>query len=157
MFVAQNRIKQQYPHFSGLFPTVIHGHQTLPKGSLQIIHTNNNHWVAVSTCNTAQEDFILYDSMYTSVGKNTRIILAKMITTDRPYFTVRVANITKQSRESDCGVYVIAFITHKADLKSDLLSMRLWEMINLSLLQTSGCGAKNLSTPSLSASFQWNA
>ena len=114
MFVAQNLIKQQYPHFSGLFPTVIQGNQTLPKGSLQIIHTNNNHWVAVSTCNMAQEDFILYDSMYTSVGNNTRIILAKMITTDRPYFTVRVANITKQSGESDCGVYAIAFITHIA-------------------------------------------
>ena len=110
IYVAQKLVKQQYPHVTGLFPTVLQGYQ-LPKGSLQIIHVDNNHWVTVSTCSSAQEDFILYDSKYTSF---TQILLAKIIKTDKPFFTVRFANVTKQSGASDCGLFAVAYITHIA-------------------------------------------
>ena len=49
------------------------------------------------------------------MSQSTARILAKMIKTCQPYFTVRVANVAKQSGTRDCGVYAIAFITHIAN------------------------------------------
>ena len=54
---------------------------------LQIIHTDGDHWVAVSTFNTQGADTIVYDPKYSSVSKSTQTILAKLVNTDKPAFS----------------------------------------------------------------------
>ena len=86
------------------------GRQPLPTGSLQIIHTDGDHWVAVSTFNTEGADIIVYDPKY-----STQTILAKLVNTDKPAFSVRMASVLKQSGSSDCGLFAIAYVTHIAN------------------------------------------
>ena len=114
MSVAQTLIKQQYPHISGLMPTIIQGRNPLPKDSLQILHTDGDHWVAVSMFDTGDEDIVVYDSKYSSLSPSTQALLAKLVHTDKPTFTVKLANVTKQSGASDCGLYAIAYLIHIA-------------------------------------------
>ena len=59
MYVAQTLIKEQYPYINGLMPTILQGRNPLPKHSLQILHTDGDHWVAVSTFNTGDHDIIM--------------------------------------------------------------------------------------------------
>ena len=79
---------------------------------MQILHTDDEHWVAVSTFDTGDEDIVIYDSKYSSLSQRTQTLIAKLVNTDKPSFTVRVASVTKQSGASDCGLYAIANITH---------------------------------------------
>ena len=55
-----------------------------------------------------QRKISFYDSMYTSLNKNTQMLSAEMIRTDKPSFT-------EQSGASDCGLFAIAYITHIAN------------------------------------------
>jgi hypothetical protein len=90
MCVAQNLIKQQYPHIHGLMPTVLQGRNPLPQDSLQILHTDGEYWVAVSTFDTGDEDIVIYDSKYSSLSQSTQAVLAKLVNTDKPSFNVKV-------------------------------------------------------------------
>ena len=51
---------------------------------------------------------------YTSVSESTPTILAKMVYTDRPFFSIKMASVSKQSGSSDCGLFAIAYKTHTA-------------------------------------------
>ena len=82
-------------------PTILQGRNPLPKHSLQILHTDGDHWVAVSTFNTGDHDIIMYDSKYSTLSPSTHTLLAKVVHTA---FTVKLANVTKQSGDSDCGL-----------------------------------------------------
>ena len=115
MRIAQALIKQQHPHINGLLPTVIQGKNPLPQGSLQILHINTNHWVTVSTLNTESEDIIMYDSKYSSLSETTEDVLAQLVNTDKPFFSVKVASVTKQSCLADCGLFAIAYMTQIAN------------------------------------------
>ena len=80
---AQLLIKKQYPNITGLDPTILQEVGSLkpfPPGSksLQILHTDGNHWIAASNnigCTTT-EDIIVCDSMYTSISASTRQLLS---------------------------------------------------------------------------------
>ena len=110
--VAQTLIKQQHPHINGLYPTVLQGQYTLPEQSLQIIHMNNNHWIAASTIHVVDADIVLYDSKYSCLSESSKILLSKLIKTDKPTITIKMASVTKQSGDSDCGLFAIAYATH---------------------------------------------
>ena len=71
----------------------------------------------MSNFNTETEgvDIIVYDSMYSSLSKNTQTILSKLVHTDKPELTVKMANVSKQSGTRDCGLFAIAYITHIAN------------------------------------------
>ena len=79
--------------------------------SLQVIHVDGNHWAAASTVNCKREDIMIYDSLYCSVNCKTKHLLARLVHTSKPVFLVRVANVTKQSGTSACGLFAIAYIT----------------------------------------------
>ena len=81
--------------------------------SLQILHVNGCHWIAVSTvdCTASTEDIVVYDSKYASLSTETKLLLSQLVHTDKPAFTVKVASVTKQSGSADCGVFAIAYIT----------------------------------------------
>ena len=57
----------------------------------------------------------MYDPKYSSVSKSTQTILAKLVNTDKPAFSVRMASVLKQSGSSDCGLFAIAYVTHIAN------------------------------------------
>ena len=115
IYIAQRLIKKQFPNVGGLQPTVLQTHmKPLPTGSLQILHTDGNHWIALSTFNCDAAVITVYDSKYTSVSESTQTILAKMVYTDRPFFSIKMASVSKQSGSSDCGLFAIAYITHIA-------------------------------------------
>ena len=113
---AQLLIKKQYPNITGLDSTILQEVGSLkpfPPGSksLQILHTDGNHWIAASNIGcTTTEDIMVYDSMYTSISASTRQLLSQLVYTDKPTFSIRISPASKQSGNSGCGVYAIAFI-----------------------------------------------
>ena len=109
---AQILIQEQFPQFSGLKSTILQKIAPLkpfqPQSkSLQILHVNGNHWIAVSTvgCTASTEDIVVYDSKYASLSAETKLFLSQLVHTDKPAFTVKVASVTKQSGSADCGLF----------------------------------------------------
>lgn len=86
----------------------------LPAESLQILHTRGNHWIAVSTVNCTAVDITVYDSKYSKLSSDTEMLLAQLVHTDKSVVSVSIANVTKQSGSSDCGLFATAYITHIA-------------------------------------------
>ena len=58
---------------------------------------------------------VVYDSKYSSLSGSSQALVAKLIRTDKPSVTVRIASVTKQSGDSDCGLFAIAYISHIAN------------------------------------------
>ena len=117
MTCAQKLIKNQFPQYNGLQNTILQQTKFLKPllKSLQILHTgetenNRNHWIAVSTVNyNKKEDIIVYDSKFSSsLSPDT------LIKTEKSAICIKVANVTKQTGLSDCGLFAIAYITHIA-------------------------------------------
>ena len=112
IYIAQCLIKKQFPNVGGLQPTVLQTHmKPLPTGFLQVLHTDG---ITLSMFNCDAAVIAVYDSKYTSVSESTPTILAKMVYTDRPFFSIKMASVSKQSGSSDCGVFAIAYKTHTA-------------------------------------------
>ena len=81
--------------------------------SLQILHTDGNHWIALSIFNCDAAVITVNDSKYTTVRESTQNILANLNYTDRPFFSINIPSVSKQSGSSDCGLFAIAYyITH---------------------------------------------
>ena len=115
IYIAQRLIKKQFPNVGGLQPTVLQTNmKPLPTDSLQILHTDGNHWIALSTFNCDATVITVYDSKYTTVSESTQSILAKLVYTDRPFFSINMASVSNQSGSSDCGLFAIANVTHIA-------------------------------------------
>jgi hypothetical protein len=111
--VAQTLIKEQFSNICGLHPTILQANsKCLPPGSLQIMHSDGNHWLTASTLNRGTEDIVVYNSMYASVTESTHSLLAKLVNTDKPSFSVQMANVMKQTGNLDCGLFAIAYMTH---------------------------------------------
>ena len=112
---AQYLVKSKFPNVCGLRSTLQQQKQVAPlePNSLQIIHLPG-HWIAASTMNLSKEDIIVYDSLSTKVSENTAQILAQLVHTSNPQFTVKAPNVTKQSGSYECGLFAIAYITHLA-------------------------------------------
>ena len=109
---AKSMIKNQFPHIFGLNTTLMQDSMSpLTNGALQIIHIDSNHWVTTSTVNRESCDIVVYDPKHTSVSEE---ILAKLVYTDKPTFSMKMARVTKQSGSCDCGLFAIAYITHIA-------------------------------------------
>ena len=83
-------IRNQFPHIGGLQNTQLK-RSTKPfqsgKGSLQIIHIDNNHWVVASTMNCGNTNITIYVSMNPSVS---------MQKTQKDQFTIQIAKVNSQ-------------------------------------------------------------
>jgi len=110
-------IRNQFPHIGGLQNTAILQlkKSTKPfqngKGSLQIIHIGNNHWIVVSTINCQPSNITIYDSINSLVNMETQSILASLLKTQKDQFTIQIAKVNKQSETQDCGVFAAAYCT----------------------------------------------
>jgi len=117
MAAVQWLLKLQFPHFGGLKDPVgqlsTKSQLSLPPGSLQILHVHGNHWITVSTCNSGHTDadVVVYDSKYQFLGSATEALLAKLVLTQQDVLNIHIASVNKQSGDSDCGVFSIAYCT----------------------------------------------
>ena len=90
---VQVLIRNQFPHIGGLQNTALFQlkRSTKPfqsgKGSLQIIHIDNNHWVVASTMNCRNTNITIYVSMNPSVS---------MQKTQKDQFTIQIAKVNSQ-------------------------------------------------------------
>jgi len=71
---------------------------------LQIIHCRGCHWIVASTVGTYPK-VIVYDSLYSSIDKETLVILKQML---GPRVTVELGIGPKQDGTADCGLFAIA-------------------------------------------------
>ena len=69
----------------------------------------------MSTLNcTKGRELVFSDSLNSTVSDETKSLLSKLIHTSDDHFAIRIANVIKQSGMNDCGLFVIAYITHLA-------------------------------------------
>ena len=115
MLCALILLKQAFPELGGLESTLRQqkGLTPLPdRPSLQILHINDNHWVVASTIDCPPEaNILLYDSLYTTINNQTKLLLAELVHSTKSTFTVGLANVKKQSGSKDCGLFSVAFVT----------------------------------------------
>ena len=50
-----------------------------------------------------------------------KLLLSQLVHTDKPTFNIKIANVSKQSGTSDCGLYAIAYMFTCVKFKSVLL------------------------------------
>ena len=84
------------------------GDNTISPGSLQILHVNGNHWLAISTLDSGYE-VTVYDSLHFSLSKETKTLLAKLLKTSRRRLIVGFGNTNKQADFDDCGLFAAAY------------------------------------------------
>ena len=118
MTAAQKLIQQQFLNITSLQNTLYQQRKVIipfTENGLQILHINGDHWITMSTCKTTFEDgdddIVIYDSIFSNVNEATKTLLAKMVHTNKKSFSVRIANVTKQSESNDCGLFAIAYCT----------------------------------------------
>ena len=113
---VQHLVKNKFSQLGGLQNTVLFQSTTfrpLPKGSLQILHINNNHWIVVSTLKN-DVDITVYDSLNAIISTATQIILAKLLYTNQDLLTVEVSKVNTQSGTFDCELFACAYISSLA-------------------------------------------
>ena len=112
---VQLLLKAQFPHLKGLEDTalVLHTGNTISPGSLQILHVNGNHWLAISTLDSDSSGYevTVYDSLNFSLSKETKALLAKLLKTTKKRLLVKFGNTNKQAEFDDCGLFAAAYCT----------------------------------------------
>ena len=108
---AQYLLKKQFPHIDGWRETLlVHKKQKKIKQGVQIIHTHGNHWIVASTLGSKTCDIQIFDSLYSSVDKETQNIIFNLFESNgQPKLTM--SEISKQDGVNDCGVFAIAAAT----------------------------------------------
>ena len=101
MLCALILLKQAFSELDGLESTLRQQkglNPLLGRPSLQIFHINDNHWVVASTIDCPPEaDILLYDSLYTTINNQTKLVPADLVHSTKSAFTVGLANIKKLS------------------------------------------------------------
>ena len=98
-------------------PIVSHVHpKSISPGSLQILHVNGNHWIAISTLDSDRSPGYevtvpVYDSLNGSLSKETKALLAKLLKTTMKRLLVKFGNTAKQAEFDDCGLFAAAYCT----------------------------------------------
>ena len=108
-------LKAQFLHLKGLEDTalVLRTGNTISSGSLQILHVNGNHWLAISTLDSDSSGYevTVYDSLNFSLSKETKALLAKLLKTTKKRLLVKFGNTNKQAEFDDCGLFAAAYCT----------------------------------------------
>ena len=108
---AQSLLKNQFPHIDGLKDTLlVHKKQEKIKQGVQIIHTRGNHWIVASNLRNSNCEIQIFDSLYTSVHKDTQKVVLNLFETSGEV-TLKMAEMSKQEGMHDCGVFAIAAAT----------------------------------------------
>ena len=80
---VQALLKKQFPHIDGWKETLLlHKKQEKIKQDMQIIHTCGSHWIVASTFESSKCEIKIFDSLYTSVDKDTQNTVLNIFQTD---------------------------------------------------------------------------
>ena len=84
---------------------------------IQILHDGHGHWLTISRigASKAVTEIFVYDSMYPSVGTNTKKQIAALVSSQEKQIVIKMMNIQLQAGGSDCGLFAIAFATALAN------------------------------------------
>ena len=82
---------------------------------IQILHNGSCHWLTITTIGAEKEHVFVYDSLYPSVGSNTKLQIAALLNTSAPHISLEVVNCQRQRGGSDCGLFAVAFATALAN------------------------------------------
>ena len=116
---AQMLIKQQFKHLEGLkYPVVLSSLKCFSTTTnvLQILHTQEGHWIFASTIRCAEGEINVYDSLYRSVEASTANLIAKLF----GKAALKMKTCPRQLGDKDCGVFAIAIcaaIVHGINLE----------------------------------------
>lgn len=109
MNFAQALLHKNYKSLAGLQSTLtLHKSKKIPAKIaprfLQIIHCRGCHWIVASTVGSYPKA-VVYDSLYTSVDKETLALLKQMLGSK---VIIELGNGPKQDGTADCGLFAIA-------------------------------------------------
>ncbi len=108
--LAQNFLQAEFPNIKGLQSTLLQSKKRLSphtKNQLQIIHSQGNHWIVVSSIDCDGGVVNVYDSMYSELDPDTEKVVFNLFGTVKLNFV----NVQKQKGGSDCGLFAIAIST----------------------------------------------
>ncbi len=60
---------------------------------MQILHSDGNHWITVSTIDTTHNTVWVYDSLYSQLPWTTKEQIAALIATKEKHITLEYANV----------------------------------------------------------------
>lgn len=119
MKLAQNLLKEEYPHLSGFQSTLLSQNNGFYPVQGEIHHIDDNHWV---TSSSIGNEVAIYDSKF--VGGNLSPSLTRQLAllyrtwseeNERGVvLSVVVPNVQQQFGVNDCGLFAIAFAVHAA-------------------------------------------
>ena len=115
---AQELLKVQFQELNGLQSTLLQVREVelseaQVKNKLQIIHcSKRHHWIVASTVNCKLEEVQVYDSLFSTIDKETRNIIQNLFqATSCKKPNIKLVRCQKQTGGKDCGVFSIAFAT----------------------------------------------
>ena len=110
-------IKQQFPNIQGLQSTLLQykglqykGRKRVIKDQVQVIHDRGDHWIVASNVGCKRKEVNMYDSVYSSVNKETENVVFKMFNGGSK-MTINMRPFQKQSGGADCGLFALAAVT----------------------------------------------
>ena len=105
-------IKQQFPNIQGLQSTLLQykGRKSVTKDQVQVIHDRGDHWIVASNVGCKRKEVNIYDSVYSSVNKETEKVVFNIFTGGSK-MTINMRPFQKQSGGADCGLFALAAVT----------------------------------------------
>ena len=117
---AQLILSKQFPDVKGFQSPLFGQNLSFRKveGSfIQILHTRQSHWIAVSDVCCSRGEVVVYDSAYNSLDLNCKKQLFSLMQPTSNSVRIHLANIQRQPNASDCGLFAIACATELANKK----------------------------------------
>ena len=117
MYAAQHLLKSQFPHISGLQPTILgkaRQWEVMTSEGVQIINQANSHWICVSTIGCAPDMAYFYDSMlYNKSRLHPQVTkdIASLVHAAGDCIDVIVPQSQLQEGTDNCGLFAIATAT----------------------------------------------
>ena len=78
---------------------------------IQVLHSNSNHWIVISTIGTNNSEVMIYDSLYITVSQDVRCQISSLICTPNRSIRLKIVDVVKQSGMNDCGLFAVAYVT----------------------------------------------
>jgi Ulp1 family protease len=78
---------------------------------VQIINSDNLHWLVISSIGCSYSHVKVYDSLYKSMPVSTKEQICNLIGSTESSITLDYVNVQAQRNGSDCGLFSVAFIT----------------------------------------------
>lgn len=113
--LVQTLIREQFPKIGGLYSTLLQERcHNLPRNSIQIVHClHRHHWIVASNILSASGHVCIYDSLHTTIDKESIDLVMAMFGTEDDSF-VCIPKVQTQKGSVDCGPFAIT-LAHGED------------------------------------------